>query len=653
MGALMFVWAGAQIARAADAPAWLHAAATAPLPAHDEKTDAVLLYEERDVTVQSADKIKIQVREAYKILRPSGRDYGDAWVPFHNGQKVNRLHGWCIPAQGKDYEVKDKDAIEAGVPKIEGADLITDLRVKMLKIPAPEPGNVIGYEYEEEEQPMVLQDVWDFQREVPVRETHFSLQLPAGWAYKANWLNHPELKPTEAGGQLQWSLSDIGAIQREPEMPPSDGVSGQMVISYFPQGGTSGKAFTNWQEMGSWYAGFVENRRDASPEIKQQVAALTASRATTVQKMQALAQFVQHNIRYVAIELGIGGWQPHPAAEIFSKRYGDCKDKATLMSSMLSQIGVDSYYVVINDERGSVTSQTPAYAFAFNHMVLAVKLPAGVSDPSLVATVEHPGLGTLLYFDPTSELTPFGQIPGYLQANYGLLVAPKGGELVELPEEAPAMNSIARTGKFTLDAAGMLKGQVSEMRLGDRARGERMLLHSATNGKERIKPIEDLLSGSLSVYQITKASLINLDYTDRPFGFEYSFDAPNYAKDVGGLLLVRPRVVGVKAEGFLETKDSRKFPIEFRAPVHDSDTFDIAIPQGFVVDDVPPPVDVDDGFASYHAKTEVQGNSIHYSRTFEVKELSVPVARAEELKKFYRIINTDERNTVVLKQEGK
>ena len=647
-----FLMCGPQPARAAEAPAWMHAAASAPLPAHDEKTDAVLLYEERDMKVQSVDEIKIQVREAFKILRPSGREYGSAVVPFHNGQKINNLHGWCIPAQGKDYEVKDKDSIVVGMPKVADADLMTDLRVKMLRIPAPDPGNVVGYEYEEEEQPLLLQEVWDFQREIPVRETHFSLQLPSGWAYKAYWLNHPELKPTEAGGQLQWSVSDIAAIRHEPEMPPSEGVSGQMVISYFPQGGGGAKAFTSWQEMGTWYTGLVENRREASPEIKQEVATLTASAPTPLKKMQALAQFVQHDIRYVAIELGIGGFQPHPAAEVFSKRYGDCKDKATLMSSMLSQIGVESYYVIINSERGTVSKQTPANGFAFDHAVLAIKLPPGVSDPSLIATVQHPRLGTLLYFDPTSELTPFGEIGGYLQANYGLLVTPQGGELVELPQEATTMNSIARTGKFTLDAAGTLQGQISEMRMGDRARGERLRLHSVTNSKDRIKPIEDLLSGSLSLYQITKASLINLDYTDRPFGFDYSFDAPNYAKSVGGLLLVRPRVVGVKAEGFLETKDQRKFPIEFSAPVHDTDNFDIAIPQGFVVDDVPPPVDVDDGFASYHAKTVIEGNSIHYSRAFEVKELSVPVARADELKNLYRMINSDERNTVVLKQQG-
>jgi hypothetical protein len=164
--------------------------------------------------------------------------------------------------------------------------------------------------------------------------------------------------------------------------------------------------------------------------------------------------------------------------------------------------------------------------------------------------------------------------------------------------------------------------------------------------------IEDLLAASLSLFRITQASVANLNVTDQPFKFRYTFEAQNYAKNAGGLLLVRPRVVGEKASGILETKEPRRFPIEFDGPAHDTDTFDITIPAGYVVDDIPPAVDADYGFASYHAKTEVKGNLIHYTRTFEVKELSVPVAKADELKKFYRIIATDERNTVVLKPTG-
>lgn len=640
-------------ALAGDAPQWMHAVANVALPDHDEKTDAVLLYSERTVSVQSVEKTKTHVRVVYKILRPSGRDYGIAAVSFHAHSKVSGLRGWCIPAQGKDYEVKDKEAAEVSLPKIAGSELISDVKEKMLQIPAADPGNVVGYEYDIEEQPMVLQSVWRFQREIPGRELHFSLELPPGWEYKTFWINYPEVKPTQSGNQSQWVVSDVKAIRHEAEMPPIEGVAGQMAVSFFPPGGASASGVSSWLEMGKWYLNLTSGRRDASPQITQQVASLTASAKTPLEKMKALAHFVQRDIRYVAIELGIGGYQPHAASEVFAHHYGDCKDKATLMSSMLSQIGIESFYVVINDERGSVIPATPPSVGGFNHVVLAIRLPDGVTDPSLVAIAPHPRLGHLLYFDPTNELTPFGEIGGYLQENYGLLVTPEGGELVELPKQAPAMNSIQRAGTLTLDLNGTLKGEVVETRMGDRAWSEREQLRTVTKDADRIKPIEDLLAGSLSLFRVTKATVTNLNQTDQPFGFNYTFEAMGYAKNAGGLLLVRPRVLGIKTSGLLETKEPRKFPIEFEGPSHDTDTFDIALPTGLVVDDVPPPVDADYGFASYHSKTEVKGNVIHYSRTFEVKELSVPVAKADDLKRFYRIIAGDERNTVVLKAAAK
>ena len=404
--------------------------------------------------------------------------------------------------------------------------------------------------------------------------------------------------------------------------------------------------------MGTWYLNLTNGRLNSSPAIKQEVAVLTGPLPSLLDKMKAIANFVQHDIRYVAIELGIGGYQPHPAPDIFMHHYGDCKDKATLMSSMLHEIGVDSYYVMINAERGVVTPQTPA-SEVFDHAILAIRLPEGTNDPSLIATMQHPKLGRLLFFDPTNDVMPFGQIGGYLQANYGLLVAPDGGELVELPEEPPAMNGVQRTATFHLDASGKLQGDVQEVRLGDRASSERWTLHTVTNERDRIKPIERTLAGSLAAFHITKASIINLDLTNQPFGFNYSFDADNYAKTAGDLLLVRLRAIGSKSSALLETEDPRLFPIEFDGPSRDTDTFEITVPPGYTVDDLPPPVDANYSFATYHAKSEVTGNVIRYTRTFEVKELSVPVSKADELKTLYRIIATDERNTAVLKLAAK
>jgi hypothetical protein len=635
---------------AADAPQWMRAVVSAPLPAHDDKTDAVLLYSETAVSVQSADKIKTLERRVYKILRPGGRGYGEVGIYFNSHRRITALRGWCIPAQGKDYEVKDKDALEMSVPKVEGSELISDVKYKIITIPASDPGNVIGYEYEAEEQPLLLQDSWEFQTEVPVRESHYSLLLPPGWEYKAMWLNYVEVKPAQAGTPT-WTVTDVKAVRREEDMPPISGVTGQMIVSFFPSGGTAVNGFSNWQQMGNWYQSLVSGRKDPSPELKQKVVALTSSSPNQLEKMRALARFVQHDVRYVAIELGIGGWQPHPAPEIFAHRYGDCKDKATLMGSMLHEIGIESYYAHINTERGAITPATPAYR-GFNHTIIAIKLPEGLNDPSLSATLDVPKVGKVLFFDPTDDLTPFGSISGALQQNYSLLVMPEGGQLIELPTLPSSLNGIRRVGKLNLAADGKLTGTVSETRIGDRAASERYAWRSVTNANQRIKPIENLLSSSLSTFVIMKANAVNIEHTDLPFGFEYTFESDNYARNAGNLLLVRPRVLGSKARAVMETKEARQFPIEFDGPVKDTDSFEITLPPGYVVDDVPPPVDADFGFASYHSKTESKGSVLSYTRSFEIKDLSVPVDKAAELKKFYRIIASDERNTAVLKPAG-
>lgn len=642
---------GSALPAAGDAPGWMHSLAAAPIPAHDEKTSAVVLYEEENVNVISPDKIKTTVRRAYKILRPDGRDYGTVFVHFNSPrQKINNLRGWCIPSSGKDYEVKAKDGAEISLPKIDGSELISDVKAKIIDIPAPDTGNIIGYEYELEEQPLVLQDDWSFQRSIPVRESHYQLQLPASWEYKAHLLNYAEVKPEQAGSNTwRWSVSDVKAIREEEQMPPLPGIAGEMIVSLFPPGGAPGKAFNDWREMGTWYKGLTAGRLDASSEIKQKVSALTASAPTTLAKMRALASFVQHDIRYVAIELGIGGYQPHSASDVFTNHYGDCKDKAGLLSSMLHEIGVDSYYVVINSERGAVSPDTPANVGAFDHAILAIKLPDEVKDASLVATLQSPKLGRMLFFDPTNELTPFGEIGGYLQANYGLLVTPGGGELVQLPTQVSHMSGIRRTGKLSLDASGNIRGDIEETRVGDRASSQRWALRTVSKDSDRVKPIESLLSSSLSNYVITRALIDNLNVTDQPFGFRYSFQARNYAKSAGDLLLLRPRVLGVKTSPILETKETRQYPIEFEGLVSDSDNFEIALPDGYIVDDLPAPSDVDFSFGSYHSRTEAKDNVISYSRTFELRELSVPVSKADELKKFYRIIANDERSTAVLK----
>ena len=629
----------------ADAPEWLRAAARATLPQYPPETNAVLIHDEQITTVKDNGEVKTVLRQAFRILRPEGRGYGGVRIGFDSETKLTYLKAWCIPAQGKEYEVKEKDAVELALYD----DLYSDNKEKALTIPAADPGNVVGYEVERKARPNILQDRWRFNGTIPVRLSRFVLQLPPGWEYQAIWINHPEQEPRTLGENTwSWELQNLPAVEIQPEMPPFSAVAVSMAVSYFPRrGDVATRGMGTWHDVGKWYSSLASGRRQSTPAIQQKVAELTAGKASTLEKMQALAAFAQRDIRYVSIQIGIGGLQPHMASDIFTNRYGDCKDKATLLSTMLKEIGIDSYYVAVHTARGYTARDFPSVV-NFNHVILAIRVPDGVPTTNLYPVRDHAQLGKLLFFDPTDRITPLGNLPSNLQANYGLLVTGDGGELVELPLQAPATNRLLRTGKLHLAPNGTLSGEIYEVRWGSFAT-ERRYSFLARSGTDRKKIVEDFLSGFLTGFTLTNAQLENLDDYDKNLVMRYSFVAERYAKTAGNMLLLRPRIVGQKSTTLLEGKE-RKYPVEFSEASVQTDQFEIVLPTGFKLDEIPPPLEVDAGFAEYRSKIQVEGNVLKYTREYKVKEVLVGMARLEELKKFYRRVAADERFNAVLQR---
>jgi len=525
----------------ADVPPWMRSAASAPTPKYSDQTKAVLLYDETTIVVKDAGEVHSIHRRVYRILRPAGRDRGIFDVWFDKDTKILSMRAWSLPAGGgKEYEVKEKDAVEM---QLSDGELYSDTRHRVIRIPAAEPGATVAYEYEQRERPYILQDIWWFQSPDPVRQSRFILQLPPGWRYKAAWIHHDTVVPQEDGNnQLHWDLADVSAIEEEPEMPPAESIEGRMVVNYFPPGGATGNSMDTWQDVGKWYAGLAVDRRISSPEIKQKVVDLTSGSTDTLSKLIALTSFVQKDVRYVAIEVGIGGYQPHPAASVFSNRYGDCKDKATLLAAMLHELGIDPFYVLVNTRRGVIAPEYPP-GLNFDHVILAIPLPADLPTTALFAVVSHPRYGKLLLFDPTSTLTPLGYLPSVEQANYGMLAAVDGGELIRMPLLSPTVNRLWRTAHLTVAANGSIAGTVDEVRMGDPAEETRARL-LAEQGSDRAKVIESFLGPFMDGFTLTKANVQNLDVYDKSFILSYQFAAPSYAQTAGDLLILRPRILG-------------------------------------------------------------------------------------------------------------
>ena len=628
---------------AAGTPDWLRILAQQPQKHYADDVDAVTLLDDEATIVRDNGEIVHHLRVAYRILRPEGRKYARLAIGFSGETKLNSLHGWSITAKGQEYEVKDKDAFERSASTYE---IFSDIRYRILEVPGAEVGTVVGYEYEQKRRPYLFHDSWDFQDTIPVEHSRFTLQLPSSWEFKSGWENHAPVEPVSQNGSYTWELTDIPRIEEEYNKPPERALAGHMQVNFFSEK-IKNQSYGSWNELGMWYSTLVAPSVQTTPQIQEAVQKIAPASMPMLDRIRALARFAQHDIRYAAIEIGIGGYLPHPAGDIFSHKYGDCKDKATLLRTMLAQIGVKAYHMPINTERGTFTSKSTPTS-GFDHVIIAIQLPDASYSKPMPAVYEHPRLGHLLIFDPTNELVPFGQLPFYEQDSYALLVTDNGGELIHLPVSTPELNSIKRSAKLKLLPDGTLQGEIEEVRTGYRAALGRELMHDESE-KDRKKTIEYFLGRNMGSFQIDGFDVVNADDIDKDLIVHYKFKADHYAKNAGPLLLVRPRVVGEKAGAFDSTKP-RHYPYELEAPFLDSDSVEITLPEGFIVDELPEPAKAAFSFGEYKSKTEAQGSLLKYTREYKIQATQVPLDSIDQLRKLFLQINADEKNMAVLKK---
>jgi hypothetical protein len=627
----------------AGVPDWLRSLAQQPVKTYVDDANAVVLLDDQETTVRDNGEIVTHERIAYRILRPEGKSYAGHRVNFDSETKINSFRGWSITAKGQEYEAKEKDAFERSLGDQQE---FSETKEKIMVLPGADVGTVVGFEYEQKRRPYVFQDYWYFQDTIPVEKSRYTLRVPSKWEYRADWLNHAEQKPAEQNGAFAWEVSNVPRIEHEFHEPDFRALAGHMIVTLFSEKATHRNS-ESWNDLGIWYSQLTAGVRDPSPALQAKVQELAPASLPMFERIRALTLFAQRDVRYYAIEIGIGGYRPHPAGEIFSHRYGDCKDKATVLSSMLSQIGVKSYYMVIHATRGIFTEKTPPNSH-FNHMILVIQMPEASFSKRLPAMFEHPKLGHLLIFDPTNDLVPIGQLPPYEQDSFGLLVTDTGGELIHLPVTTPDLNAIHRNAKLTLLPDGTLQGEIEEVRSGYMAmNGREYLQHQTQN--DRKKMLEHFWGPNLGGFQIDSFNLENENDIDKDLILRYKFTASHYAKAAGPLLLVRPRVVGEMAGAF-DVSKPRHYAYDFAAPFLRSDNVEITLPDGYSVDELPEPAKAIFPFAEYTSKAEKEGNVLKYSRQYRMQTTQVPLGNIEQLRKLFGQIGIDEKNMAVLKK---
>jgi transglutaminase-like putative cysteine protease len=634
-------------------PDWVLAAAHASIPDYPKTTKAVVLDSEEILTVGADGKGTLHERRVIRILRPQGRAYATVIIPNDRDRKIKFLHVWGIAADGHPYTLKDKEIVEIG--NDEYGILYNDLQLKIAKAPAADPGAVIAYEYERTTRDYQPEYAWDFQRSIPALHTAFELILPLDWHYSvasrsesgtAARKDSGLVATQPAPGHYRWHLDSVPGIDLDnvPMTPEFESMAGRLVVRYSREAQPTGDAL--WSSIGGWYSTLAGPRATVTPEISAKAQELVAGQTDFTAKVQSIADYMQRKVRYVGIEIGIGGLQPHTADDIFRNHYGDCKDKATLLRAMLESVGIHSTWVLVDTRRGYVDPKIPS-SFG-NHAIAAIELPAGYTNPILQSVVTGRGGKRYLIFDPTNEWVPLGQIPPYEQGGYGILSDGAQSQLIELPRMAPDADVIDHTILATLLADGSLDVSVTEKRFGYAAESSRATF-SGGSQQQQHDFVEERLRGDLSGVSIKDVAAAHTTDLSHPLELNYSFQVSRYARSAGDLLLVRPRIFG--SDSLSLPQEPRVWPIDLGAIQRRTDHIDIAIPAGYVSDELPDPVSLDTDFASYHSAVTADASTLHYTREYTVKQLELEPSRYEDLRKFTERIAYDEATSAVLKKK--
>lgn len=626
-----------------DAPAWLRQAAALTNPTYEKTVSVVVLVDDSTMTVGEDGHITTVSTHAVRILNREGRNAAVAVDGYETDTgKVRDIKAWLIRPSGQVKSYGKDSTIDRAYAM---NDVYDESRLKIISaVDDVEPGAVFGYQTTSEERPYFNQQVKYFQDEEPVLSSRFTLTLPTGWRANGVTFNHANIEPTVSGASYTWELRNLPPIESEPASPTWTNLAPRVAINYFPTEGTRAPAtrgFDNWSEVSRWYSDLSDSQAVPDEALAAKARALTAGAKSEFEKIRAIGTYAQ-NIQYIAIQIGIGRFRPHAAAQVFAKSYGDCKDKANLMRAMLKAINIQAYPVLIYAGDATQVRDTWASPRQFNHCIVAVKVSDETQAPTVIT---HPKLGRLMIFDATDDNTPLGDLPDHEQGSFALIAAGDDGSLVRMPVIPPEANRLERNIDASLTATGSLTVGVRQTATGSAAVNYRGQFRRESR-PAYVKDIERWITSGATGAVISKVEPRD-SLVEGRFDLDIDFVAPGYGQVMQERLLVFKPAIVSRREALFLTEAKRKYPV-----VLDSrslkETARVTLPAGWDVDELPNPVKLETAFGSYQTTYEAKNGVLVFTRAMSIRAATIPADQYESVRKFYERIRAAEQSPVVL-----
>ncbi len=198
---------------------------------------------------------------------------------------------------------------------------------------------------------------------VPVGKINVSINTKSTLNYKLyNTTQEPKISKENGYQHYNWTVETPERFPYEENIPSWKIVMPTVILS----------DYSSWEEVVNWATPIYKTSEPSSKVLKTKVSEISSAHATEGEKIKAILDFVQNDIRYLGLEYGIGGYKPHSPNQVFEQRYGDCKDKSLLMVQMLKEINVNAYPMLLSTSmKGTITTMPPSPAF-FDHCVVKV-----------------------------------------------------------------------------------------------------------------------------------------------------------------------------------------------------------------------------------------------------------------------------------------
>ncbi len=454
---------------------------------------------------------------------------------------------------------------------------------------------------------------------------HEQLQISVPRDRAVKWKSR-DLQPViaEEGTRrvFTWTSAELKHKSTEQEKTDQETTVYQAARGKLPPADVHLSTFQSWEEVGRWYGSLQQDRVKPTPEIRTKAAELTKGAGDDNAKLLAIYKYVSTQFHYIGIAFGIGRYQPHPAAEVLSNQYGDCKDKHTLFASLLDAAGIKAYPALISSSH-ELELDVPSPG-QFDHVIGVVPQASG-----------------FLWFDTTTEVAPFSYLVKPLRDKQALVIQDDKATLVATPVDPPSKLSQTFTINGKLDDTGTLTGKIERTVQGD---DTELLIRSAfrrvpmPQWKDLVQNISYSSGFSGEVSEVTASFP---EKTDEPFRVAYSYtrkDYPNWSS----------REISSPLPPFLgQTPDKPTNPIILGEPGSVHYESHIELPKGYSPD-LPATVDLKEDFAEYHASYAVKDGVLTTDRRFVIKAREVPVTQYEAYNKFAKAVGNDHELYVAL-----